>query len=70
MAVSKIAPAAAKGVVVVAGVEGDVVGQSVHNGGEPFVEVVPVTASGFSSVVALEPARPLNRPHAGRRAGC
>ena len=69
MAVSEIAPDTAKRVVVVAGVEGNVVGKSVHDECDPFVEVVSVTASGLSLVVALEPARPLNRPHAGRRTG-
>ena len=70
MAVSEVAPLAAKCVVVVADVEGNIVGESVHDYCEPFVEVVPVTASELSPVVALEPARPLNRPHAGRRTGC
>ncbi len=45
MAVSEVAPIATKRVVVVAGVECHVVGQSVNDGGEPFVEVVPATAS-------------------------
>ena len=70
MAVSEITPVAAKRVVVVADIERDVVGNSVHDDREPFVEVVPVTPSGLSPVVTLEPARPLNFPHAGRRTGC
>ena len=42
MAVSEVAPVATKRVVVVAGVEGNVVGESVHDDWETFVEVVSV----------------------------
>lgn len=70
MAVAEVAPRAAQRVVVVSRVEGDIVGEGVHNDGEPFIEVVSVATSGLASVIASEPARPLNRPHEGRQGGC
>ena len=69
VAVAKVTPRAAQRMVVVACVEQNVVGKRVHDDREPFIEIVPVAAAGFASVVALEPTRPFNRPHAGREKG-
>ena len=70
MAVAEVAPRTAQRVVMVARFEGSVVGECGHDGGELLIEVVPMASPGLPLVVALEPTRPLNRPHAGRRTGC
>lgn len=68
MAVAELLPGAAQRVVVVVRVEGNVVGEGVHDDGKALIEVLPVAASGLAPVVPFEPGRPPNRPHAGRRA--
>ena len=70
VAVAEVAPGTAQRVVVVVGNEGNVVGEGVHDDGEPPIEVVTATTPALASVVALEPVRPLDRPHAGRRTRC
>ena len=66
MAVPVISPLAAQGVVVVPRLQRPIVGQGLHDGSQDGVEVCPVPTPGLPLVVALELARPLNRPRAGR----
>ncbi|MXY58861.1 MAG: hypothetical protein F4029_05000 [Gammaproteobacteria bacterium] len=63
MAVAEVASGAAQRVVVVAGIEGDFVGEGVHDDGEPLIEVDRVAAAGF----AFEPSGALKSPDEDRR---
>ena len=69
VAVTEIGPRAAERMVLVAGFQRSIGGKGLYDRRQSFIEVCAVAATGLPPVVTLEPMRPLNRPHAGRRAG-
>ena len=67
--VTEVGPRTAERMDMVAGFQRGVAGEGLYDHRQSFIKVCAVTAAGLSFVVTLEPMGPLNRPHAGRRAG-